>query len=561
MTPTTTTTRTTNNTHDNHDQRPRQPEPPTPTPTTTNDHDNHNHNHENDRLNNHNNRRQPQQPLDAHNNNRDDNSEHHDNDNATQRLATTTLLTRRLRRRVAGLFICSHTKVEDVRQTRCDHYQHRLCPCPVRIDRVRLILVGKKFGMVPLKPRRKVVVSNSLYFPPDSPLQGSAHSDRGNHHSASNYDDCFGHYEAEYEHYAQPPMPPILPSSSSSELSHALAKQYYKFVAIEWLDGDPAQPPPPPPSRKFLRNNKDWMHFHASDMRQRFSLHSTAVVDPAFPLTRNFSDVNPPVHAQATFRVFKIERKLYGHEDVPFLERVFQILLLNFTWWVNRKDAEGANMFKGGFLGLDNIGVFNRSEPLSTGTLQTQKFGALQTKKFGKTIELDKAFSGRQERCISIQDAEHLRPLRKYFAKHCNQCQIGIIPTRDGEIIGGWERSRTGTCVSLVVVSEALEPPEEEPTGALQHIDGLGLLFFWFSPARSSALGGCSTPGAMEERMDRVEGRVSRQCLQGPCAPHTLRLVWSTHYAGAYNYIRNTLTNTVVPSLYIINSSSTQGRP
>lgn len=107
----------------------------------------------------------------------------------------------------------------------------------------------------------------------------------------------------------------------------------------------------------------------------------------------NFSDVNPPVHAwyakgcplrhyasltemrRATFRVFKIERKLYGNEDLGFLERVFQKLLLNFTWWVNRKDSGGNNVFEGGFLGLDNIGVFNRSEPLPTGGTLRQADG------------------------------------------------------------------------------------------------------------------------------------------------------------------------------------------
>jgi len=219
-------------------------------------------------------------------------------------------------------------------------------------------------------------------------------------------------------------------------------KQYYKFIANEWLEGDPAQPPPPP-SRKFLRGNKvrlsnpGMIHAHQmcrigctstprtyypcpistscfdskSRCRERFcrweypyfaawdsAFHCIplAVVDPAFAkkqldlLTRewymkpdgqipayewNFSDVNPPVHAWATFRVFKIERKLYGREDVPFLERVFQKLLLNFTWWVNRKDAGGANVFEGGFLGLDNIGVFNRSEPLPTGGALRQADG------------------------------------------------------------------------------------------------------------------------------------------------------------------------------------------
>lgn len=89
----------------------------------------------------------------------------------------------------------------------------------------------------------------------------------------------------------------------------------------------------------------------------------------------NFSDVNPPVHAWSTFRVFKIERKLFGREDLDFLERVFQKLLLNFTWWVNRKDAGGNNVFEGGFLGLDNIGPFNRSEPLPTGGTLRQADG------------------------------------------------------------------------------------------------------------------------------------------------------------------------------------------
>lgn len=178
-------------------------------------------------------------------------------------------------------------------------------------------------------------------------------------------------------------------------------KQYYRFIQDEWINGDPAQPAPPP-ERKWVRN-RQWKHLHAEDILSMpdkweypffaawdtaFHTIPLALVDPAFAkkqldlLTRewymkpdgslpayewDFSDVNPPVHAWATFRVFKIERKLYGREDVPFLERVFQKLLLNFTWWVNRKDSGGNNVFEGGFLGLDNIGVFNRSEPLPTG--------------------------------------------------------------------------------------------------------------------------------------------------------------------------------------------------
>ncbi|KAF9501663.1 glycoside hydrolase family 63 protein [Pleurotus eryngii] len=186
-------------------------------------------------------------------------------------------------------------------------------------------------------------------------------------------------------------------------------KQYYTFIQKEWIEGDPAQPPPPP-ERKYVRN-REWKHLYIADILSMpdkweypffaawdtaFHCIPLAVVDPAFAkkqldlLTRewymkpdgqipayewNFSDVNPPVHAWATFRVFKIERKLTGKEDLAFLERVFQKLLLNFTWWVNRKDQGGNNVFEGGFLGLDNIGVFNRSEPLPTGGFLRQADG------------------------------------------------------------------------------------------------------------------------------------------------------------------------------------------
>lgn len=186
-------------------------------------------------------------------------------------------------------------------------------------------------------------------------------------------------------------------------------KQFYMFIQPEWLKGDPGQPPPPP-ERKNVRN-KDWRHLHMEDVLSMpdkweypfsavwdsaFHCIPLAMIDPAYAkkqldlFTRewymkpdgglpayewNFSDVNPPVHAWATFRVFKIERKMYGREDLDFLERVFQKLLINFTWWVNRKDSSGSNVFEGGFLGLDNIGPFNRSEPLPTGGVLRQADG------------------------------------------------------------------------------------------------------------------------------------------------------------------------------------------
>ena len=183
-------------------------------------------------------------------------------------------------------------------------------------------------------------------------------------------------------------------------------KQYYHFVWDQWANGDKGHIPPPP-GRKGIRNQQ-WKHMHLDDILSMpdsweypffaawdtaFHCIPLAMIDPDFAkrqldiLTRewymhpngqlpayewNFGDVNPPVHAWSVFRTFKIERKMYGRSDLDFLERVFQKLLLNFTWWVNRKDTEGKGVFEGGFLGLDNIGLFNRSDPLPTGGVLEQ---------------------------------------------------------------------------------------------------------------------------------------------------------------------------------------------
>ncbi len=179
------------------------------------------------------------------------------------------------------------------------------------------------------------------------------------------------------------------------------SKQFYHFVVQQWLDGDPAFPPPPP-GRKLGRN-RCWMHLFSEDVLSMpdkweyswfaawdlaFHMIPMALVDPDFAkdqLSRllrewymapngqlpayewEFSDVNPPVHAWACWRVFKIDWKLRGEPDYEFLESVFHKLLMNFTWWVNLKDSQGNNIFEGGFLGLDNVGVFDRSKPLPTG--------------------------------------------------------------------------------------------------------------------------------------------------------------------------------------------------
>ncbi|MEO6323495.1 MAG: glucosidase [Thermoanaerobaculia bacterium] len=180
-----------------------------------------------------------------------------------------------------------------------------------------------------------------------------------------------------------------------------LSKQFFHYDVNRWLKGDPEGSKPP--ASRMKGRNHDWTHLYNADVISMpdkweypwyaawdlaFHCVPIALVDPDFAKQQlvlllrewymhpngqlpayewNFDDVNPPVHAWAAWRVYKIDKKRQGQGDRRFLERVFQKLLLNFTWWVNRKDTEGRNVFQGGFLGLDNIGVFDRSAPLPTG--------------------------------------------------------------------------------------------------------------------------------------------------------------------------------------------------
>jgi len=178
-------------------------------------------------------------------------------------------------------------------------------------------------------------------------------------------------------------------------------KQWFHYDVQKWLAGDPGAPSPP--LARLSGRNAQWTHLNNQDIISMpdkweypwfaawdlaFHCIPLALIDPDFAKRQlvlmlrewymhpngqipayewAFGDVNPPVHAWAAWRVYKIEKKQKGVGDTLFLERIFHKLLLNFTWWVNRKDAEGNNVFQGGFLGLDNIGVFDRSAPLPTG--------------------------------------------------------------------------------------------------------------------------------------------------------------------------------------------------
>jgi hypothetical protein len=200
-----------------------------------------------------------------------------------------------------------------------------------------------------------------------------------------------------YNRVAAPGMSSELKSIQRQAFAGMLwCKQFYHYVVDDWLKGDPAFPPPPA-SRERGRNFR-WHHFYSKDVLSMpdkweypwfaswdlcFHTIVLAMIDPDYAkgqlslLARewhmhpegqvpayewSFADVNPPVHAWAAWRVYKIEKKMYGRTDVNFLAKIFNRCLLYFTWWVNRKDADGNNLFQGGFLGLDNIGLFDRNQ-------------------------------------------------------------------------------------------------------------------------------------------------------------------------------------------------------
>jgi hypothetical protein len=230
----------------------------------------------------------------------------------------------------------------------------------------------------------------------------------------ANFDGIFAMRRREADAFYTELAPPSLDREHRAIQRQALAgmlwsKQFYHYIIEQWLEGDPAQPTPPP-ERKEGRNN-EWGHLYNERVMSMpdkweypwyaswdlaFHCIPIALVDPHFAKAQidiivrewyqhpngkipayewNFDDVNPPVLAWAAWRVYQIERKQTGKGDRAFLETIFHKMLIAFTWWVNRKDSTGNNVFEGGFLGLDNIGVFDRSARFPDGSRLEQSDG------------------------------------------------------------------------------------------------------------------------------------------------------------------------------------------
>ncbi|QJD95516.1 glucosidase [Mucilaginibacter robiniae] len=271
------------------------------------------------------------------------------------------------------------------------------------------------------------------------------------------------------------------------------SKQYYTYNVKRWLDGDPGEPIPPN-SRKQSRNNR-WQHFLAEDVLSMpdkweypwfaawdlaFHCITFSAIDAGFAKKQlrllvgvnyihpngqlpayewDFSDVNPPVHALASWHVYEIDRDISGKGDLVFLEEIFQKLLLNFTWWVNRKDSEGNNIFEGGFLGLDNIGVFNRSAPVPGGGFLEQADGTSWMAMYALNmmrIAMELALYNPAYETMAIKFAEHFLYIAGSIA-NIGEESLGLWDDQDGfyyDVLRKpdctWDRLRLRTLVGLI---------------------------------------------------------------------------------------------------------------
>lgn len=358
------------------------------------------------------------------------------------------------------------------------------------------------------------------------------------------------------------------------------AKQFFYYIIEDWMQGDPSQPKPP--SCRENGRNWEWRHLYNERVMSMpdpweypwyaawdlaFHCLPIALVDPAFAksqldlLTRewyqhpngqipayewNFSDVNPPVFAWAAWRIYKMEERQTGKADRAFLETLFHKLMLNFTWWVNRKDSEGKNIFQGGFLGLDNIGVFDRSAPLPTGGHLEQSDGTSWMGMFSLNmmkIALELARTNPVYENIATKFLEHFLGIAhalnnlNLWDEH-DQFFYDVLHLPGGDRVPLKVRSLVGLMPLLAV--ETLEPEE------LNELPGFKSRLEWYlnyRPDLTKLVSRWEVPGSGERRLialvrgSRMKRLLKRMLDENEfLSPHGIRSVSKFHAEHPYEF-------------------------
>jgi hypothetical protein len=421
------------------------------------------------------------------------------------------------------------------------------------------IVDGKKEAVAPMPMGTKAAAHYKVHVPPggsvgvrlrltDIDFSGVAQA------AFEGFDRLFALRKDEADDFYRTVIPNDLSADAHNVMRQGFAgmlwsKQFYHYVTKNWLEGDPGQPPPAA-ERKTGRNSQ-WPHLYNADVISMpdkweypwyaawdlaFHCVPLALVDSDFAkeqlvlLLREwymhpngqlpayewaFADVNPPVHAWAAWRVYKIDKKRTGQGDRAFLERVFHKLLLNFTWWVNRKDAEGMNIFQGGFLGLDNIGVFDRSAPLPTGGYIEQSDGtswmAMYTLNL-LAIALELASEDPAYEDVASKFWEHFIYIARAM-NHRGNDGVGLWDEMDGffyDVLrfpdGRKYPMRIRSMVGLIPLFavETLEPE------LLERLPGFKRRLEWFIDNRQDLIGNVAcmrSPGRGERRLLSIVGR------------------------------------------------------
>ena len=366
------------------------------------------------------------------------------------------------------------------------------------------------------------------------------------------------------------------------------SKQFYDYDVHTWLNGDPAEPAPA--SQRLAGRNTEWWTLSAQDIISMpdgweypwfaawdlaFHTIPLAIIDAQFAkqqlllLTRDrymhpngqlpayewaFGDVNPPVQAWAAWRVYKIEQKRAGKGDREFLERMFHRLMLNFSEWVNRKDPRGQNLFQGGFLGLDNIGVFDRSKPLPTGGYLEQADGTAWMGVFSLnmlTIALELAREDKTYSDMALKFFEHFLYIA-HAINHVGCDQIALWDDEDGfyydalHLPTGQDmlmKVRSMVGLTPLFAIDTLEPD------LLDIVPGLKDQIEWFlnnRPELANNIASVTIPGEGDRRLLSITSpealrRVLRRLLDENefLSPHGIRAVSRYHKDHPYRFAWN----------------------